>query len=97
MISFFTCLGLLILSYFTYAKYVEHVFGPTKAETPALRFANGVDYVPMPLWRMILVQLLNIAGLGPVFGALAGALWGPCTILRAGFYLFVTKGNQLPK
>ncbi len=87
MISFFTCLGLLILSYFTYAKYVEHVFGPTKAETPALRFANGVDYVPMPLWRMILVQLLNIAGLGPVFGALAGALWGPCV------FVWITLGT----
>ena len=54
MISFFVCLGLLILSYFTYAKYVERVFGPTADQTPAVRFANGVDYVPMPLWRMVL-------------------------------------------
>ncbi|MBQ3933709.1 MAG: hypothetical protein II726_00795, partial [Elusimicrobiaceae bacterium] len=69
MISFFVCLGLLILSFFTYAKYVERVFAPTKAKTHAIRFNNGVDYVPMPLWRMVLVQLLNIAGLGPVFGA----------------------------
>ena len=45
MISFFTCLVLLILSYFTYAKYVERVFGPTEAQTPAVRFANGIDYV----------------------------------------------------
>lgn len=87
MISFFTCLGLLILSYFTYSKYVERVFGPTKAETPALRFANGVDYVPMPLWRMVLVQLLNIAGLGPVFGAISGALWGPSV------FLWITLGT----
>ena len=87
MISFFTCLILLVLSYFTYAKYVEYVFGPTKAETPAIRFANGVDYVPMPLWRMLLVQLLNIAGLGPVFGAIAGALWGPAV------FLWITVGT----
>ena len=87
MISFFVCLGLLILSFFTYAKYVEHVFGPTDAKTPAIRFSNGVDYVPMPLWRMVLVQLLNIAGLGPVFGAIAGALWGPSV------FLWITLGT----
>ncbi len=87
MISFFACLGLLILSYFTYAKYVERTFGPTKADTPALRLSNGVDYVPMPLWRMVLVQLLNIAGLGPVFGAISGALWGPSV------FLWITLGT----
>ena len=87
MISFFVCLGLLILSYFTYAKYVANVFGPTKAETPAIKFSNGVDYVPMPLWRMVLVQLLNIAGLGPVFGAISGALWGPSV------FLWITLGT----
>lgn len=87
MISFFACLGLLILSYFTYATYVEHVFRPTKAQTPALRLANGVDYVPMSLWRMVLVQLLNIAGLGPVFGAISGALWGPSV------FLWITLGT----
>ena len=87
MISFFTCLGLLILSYFTYAKWMERIFAPTKNQTPAIRFANGVDYVPMPLWRMVLVQLLNIAGLGPVFGAISGALWGP------GVFLWITLGT----
>ena len=85
MISFFTCLGFLVLSYFTYAKYVEHTFGPTNAQTPAIHFANGVDYVPMPLWRMFLVQLLNIAGLGPIFGAISGALWGPSVFLWITF------------
>ena len=89
MISFWVCLGLLVLSYFTYAKYVEHTFGPSKDQTPAVRFANGVDYVPMPLWRMVLVQLLNIAGLGPVFGAIAGALWGPSV------FLWITLGTIL--
>ncbi|MBO4707154.1 MAG: carbon starvation protein A [Elusimicrobiaceae bacterium] len=87
MISFFICLGLLILSFFTYGKYVERVFSPTHAKTPAIRFSNGVDYVPMPLWRMVLVQLLNIAGLGPVFGAISGALWGPSV------FLWITLGT----
>ncbi len=87
MISFFACLTLLILSYLTYAKYIEHIFGPTKNQTPAIRFTNGVDYVPMPLWRMVLVQLLNIAGLGPVFGAISGALWGPCV------FVWITLGT----
>ncbi len=87
MISFLSCLGFLILSYVTYAKYVERVFGPTDAPTPAIRFANGVDYVPMPSWRMFLVQLLNIAGLGPVFGAISGALWGPSV------FLWITLGT----
>ncbi len=87
MISFFMCLVLLILSFFTYGKYVERVFAPSNALTPEVRFANGVDYVPMPLWRMVLVQLLNIAGLGPVFGAIAGALWGPSV------FLWITLGT----
>lgn len=87
MISFFVCLWVLILSFFTYGKYVEHTFGPTDAKTPAIRFSNGVDYVPMPLWRMVLVQLLNIAGLGPVFGAISGALWGPSV------FLWITLGT----
>ena len=87
MISFFVCLGLLILSFFTYGTYVERVFGPTDAKTPAIKFSNGIDYVPMPLWRMVLVQLLNIAGLGPVFGAIAGALWGPSV------FLWITLGT----
>lgn len=89
MISFFACFIALILSYFTYAKYVEHTFGPTKNQTPAIRFSNGIDYVPMPLWRMVLVQLLNIAGLGPVFGAISGALWGPSV------FLWITLGTIL--
>ncbi len=85
MISFFVCLGLLILSFFTFAMFVVGFFAPTKEKTPAIRFNNGVDYVPMPLWRMVLVQLLNIAGLGPVFGAIAGALWGPSVFLWITF------------
>ncbi|MGP1348295.1 MAG: carbon starvation CstA family protein [Stomatobaculum sp.] len=85
MISFFLCLGLLILGYFTYGKLVENTFGPDDRETPAIRINDGVDYVVMPGWKLFLVQLLNIAGLGPIFGALTGAEWGPVVFLWITF------------
>ena len=77
MISFIVCLLLLITGYLTYGKIVDKTFGPDDRETPAVRINDGVDYVVMPQWKLFLVQLLNIAGLGPIFGALQGALWGP--------------------
>mgnify|MGYP003204427307 CR=1 FL=1 len=77
MISFFICLALLIGGYFVYGKVVENTFAPDDRETPAVRINDGVDYVVMPEWKLFLVQLLNIAGLGPIFGAMQGALWGP--------------------
>ena len=77
MISFLLCLALLIIGYFVYGKIVDNTFGPDDRETPAVRINDGVDYVVMPQWKLFLVQLLNIAGLGPIFGALQGALWGP--------------------
>lgn len=75
MISFILCLALLIVGYLTYGKVVDNTFGPDDRETPAVRINDGVDYVVMPQWKLFLVQLLNIAGLGPIFGALQGALW----------------------
>ncbi len=81
MISFFLCFIALIAGYFTYGKLVENTFGPDDRETPAVRINDGVDYVVMPEWKLFLVQLLNIAGLGPIFGALQGALWGPAVFL----------------
>ena len=75
MISFILCLLLLIAGYFTYGKIVDKTFGPDDRETPAVRINDGVDYVVMPQWKLFLVQLLNIAGLGPIFGALQGALY----------------------
>mgnify|MGYP000447168359 CR=1 FL=1 len=75
MISFFLCLLLLIGGYFVYGKIVENTFAPDDRETPAVKINDGVDYVVMPQWKLFLVQLLNIAGLGPIFGAMQGALW----------------------
>lgn len=73
---------LLIVAYFTYAKYLEKVVGVNQdRKTPAFTKTDGVDYVPMATWRVYLIQLLNIAGLGPIYGAVQGALWGPTAYL----------------
>ncbi|MDD3261543.1 MAG: carbon starvation CstA family protein, partial [Oscillospiraceae bacterium] len=85
MISFLICLAILIGGYFTYGKVVEKTFGPDDRETPAVKINDGIDYVVMPQWKLFLVQLLNIAGLGPIFGALQGALWGPVVFLWITF------------
>ena len=82
MISFIGSLIALILGYIIYGKYVEKVFGVNeKRETPAVRLADGVDYVELDWKKAFLIQFLNIAGLGPIFGAVAGALWGPAAFL----------------
>ena len=85
MISFLLCLAILVGGYFVYGKIVDNTFGPDDRETPAVRINDGVDYVVMPQWKLFLVQLLNIAGLGPIFGALQGALWGPVVFLWITF------------
>lgn len=87
MVSFFICLALLIFGYMIYGKIVEKNFGPDDRETPAITLQDGSDYVVMPTWRVFLVQLLNIAGLGPIYGAIAGALWGPSV------FLWITLGT----
>ena len=69
MISFFVCLAILIGGYFFYGEFVSKVFGPDDRVTPAVSMEDGVDYVVMPTWRIFLIQLLNIAGLGPIWGA----------------------------
>lgn len=85
MVSFLICLAILIAGYFTYGKVVDNTFGPDDRETPAVRINDGIDYVVMPQWKLFLVQLLNIAGLGPIFGAMQGALWGPVVFLWITF------------
>ena len=85
MISFLICLALLVASYFTYGRMVDNTFAPDDRETPAVAINDGVDYVVLPAWKLFLVQLLNIAGLGPIFGAMQGALWGPIVFLWITF------------
>ncbi|MBF8982788.1 carbon starvation protein A [Lutibacter sp. B2] len=82
MITFFLSIAILISGYFVYGKFVENVFGiEDTRQTPALSMEDGVDYIPMSWPKIFLIQFLNIAGLGPIFGAVAGALWGPAAFL----------------
>ena len=93
MISFFVCLAILIGGYFIYGGFVSKVFGPDDRVTPAISMEDGVDYVVMPTWRIFLIQLLNIAGLGPIWGAIGGAMWGPsvfCGLLSVPFWQVVS-------
>jgi len=72
----------LILGYLFYSRFIEKIRGiDPRRQTPAYKMNDGVDYVPMPWWRVYLIQFLNIAGLGPIFGAIAGAMWGPVAFL----------------
>lgn len=82
MITFLLAVVALILGYVIYGKVVEKIFGiDPNAETPAVNMADGVDFVPIDWKSAFLIQFLNIAGLGPIFGAIAGALWGPVSFL----------------
>lgn len=82
MVTFLSSIVLLIVGYLTYSKVVERVFViDDSRKTPAYTQADGLDYVPMSWWKGWLIQLLNIAGLGPIFGAIAGALYGPVAFL----------------
>ncbi len=85
MISFIICLLILVGGYFTYGKFVDSTFSPDDRETPAVAINDGVDYVVLPQWKLFMIQLLNIAGLGPIFGAMQGALWGPIVFLWITF------------
>ena len=85
MISFLVCLAILIAGYFVYGQVVEKVFGHDDRETPAVALEDGVDYVVLPEWRIFMIQLLNIAGLGPIWGAVGGAMWGPSVFLWITF------------
>ncbi len=86
MITFLCCLVLLIVAYFTYGKYLDKVCKiDVKADVPSAKLYDGVDYVPMPRWRTFLIQLLNIAGTGPIFGAILGACYGPVALLWITF------------
>ena len=82
MITFTICLFVLVLGYFTYGKCVEKVFGvDPQRVTPAFTKQDGVDYMPLPTWKIFMIQFLNIAGLGPIFGAIMGAKFGTASFL----------------
>lgn len=82
MIYFFLSIVALVLGYFVYSKVIEKLFGANyDRKPPAITMADGVDYVVMPTWKLFMIQLLNIAGVGPVFGPIMGALYGPVALL----------------
>ncbi|MDD0823251.1 carbon starvation protein A [Mannheimia sp. AT1] len=82
MLWFFFCVAVLVLGYFVYGKIIEKIFviNP-KRQTPAYSMNDGVDYMPMSKTKIWLIQLLNIAGTGPIFGPILGALYGPVAML----------------
>ncbi len=87
MITFIAAIALLVVGYILYGKFVTKVFAPDERPTPAVALEDGVDFVPMNDKKIFLIQLLNIAGLGPITGALMGALWGPVV------YLWIVLGS----
>ena len=87
MTTFLIALAALIVGFFIYGSIVEKFFKPTNAPTPAITKKDGVDFVPLPTWKVFLIQLLNIAGLGPIFGAIGGAIWG------TSVYLWIVLGT----
>ena len=81
MITFFISFVALVLGYLLYGKFVSKVFAPDDRKTPAMVINDGIDYVPMPNWKIFMIQFLNIAGTGPIFGAIMGAKFGPAAYL----------------
>ena len=81
MITFICAIILLLAGYWLYGRLAETVFRPDDRPTPAMEHPDGVDYVPIKTWRVFLIQLLNIAGTGPIFGPLMGAVFGPVVFL----------------
>ncbi|HCG20378.1 MAG TPA: carbon starvation protein A [Verrucomicrobia bacterium] len=101
----------LVLGYFAYGRVIERILGPDGRSTPATELADGVDYVPLPKWKNMLIQLLNIAGVGPVIGVIAGIKFGKVALLiipvgcvfigavhdfASGFVSLRMKGANLP-
>lgn len=88
MITFFICLVVLVAAYFLYGGLLDRVVKiDDKADVPSKILYDGVDYIPLPRWRIFLIQLLNIAGTGPIFGAILGACYGPVA------FLWITLGG----
>ncbi len=82
MVSFLVSILALVLGYLVYGRFVDRVFGPDPLRpTPAVSKADGVDYIALPTWKVYMIQFLNIAGTGPIFGAIMGAKFGPASYL----------------
>ena len=81
MITFSLSFVALILGYLFYGRFVAHMFGPDDRVTPAVAKADGLDYIVLPNWKVFMIQFLNIAGTGPIFGAIMGAKFGPVAYL----------------
>lgn len=111
MITFTICMVALILGYFIYGRYVERVFAPDDRPTPVMLRGDGLDYVSLPYWKVFMIQFLNIAGTGPIFGAIMGAKFGPSAYLwivfgcvfagavhdyLSGMLSMRNEGNDLP-
>ena len=86
MVTFLGALGVLLAGYLIYGHWVDRHFGADPGrKTPAYTQQDGVDFVPLPWHKIFLIQFLNIAGLGPIFGAIMGALYGPAAFLWIAF------------
>ena len=81
MVTFSVSLLVLVLGYFLYGRFVERIFAPDDRVTPAVAKADGLDYIVLPNWKIFMIQFLNIAGTGPIFGAIMGAKFGPAAYL----------------
>jgi carbon starvation protein CstA len=81
MVTFNVSLLALVLGYVFYGKLVEKIFSPDDRKTPAVRINDGVDFTVLPSWKVFMIQFLNIAGTGPIFGAIMGAKFGPSAYL----------------
>lgn len=91
MISLLVAFAVLILGYFLYSRVTEKIFAADDRTTPAISVNDGVDCVPVKTWKAFLIQLLNIAGTGPIFGALMGAA------LFAAYIVFYIRYKRKPK
>ena len=87
MVTFTLALLALIVGYIIYGSYVNKIFGPDDRKTPAVTKVDGVDFIPLPTWKIFMIQFLNIAGLGPIFGAIMGAQFGTAS------YLWIVLGT----
>ena len=103
MLLFLLGITVLIAGYFTYGKLVERIIAPDERETPAISMADGVDYLILPKWKNMLIQLLNIAGVGPVIGVILGIKFGVivfqtnphCKVSKNSVYIIIIDKSDL--